>query len=98
MIKHSLIPTIEEADGTKTALFRLDEGKYEGTTFRYGACAFNDEDEDNVKLTFEFDVIDSPQGEPRAIEETEEFQKIVGDLLIAILEEQLIEDTSTEDE
>jgi len=89
---------VEKYDVTKgnsdtgMAILKLTEGPYAGTTFSYEKIHFGEED-DNGKVALHFDYI---VYEGFGIEKpTPEFEKVVGDILVNLLEEQVERDATS---
>jgi len=61
-------------------------GKWQGTVYRYGAVKFEEDDEQT--LSFQWDLLDS-NGLQEEEFDCDEFQTIIGDVLIDIIEDQL---------
>ena len=72
----------------------LEDGKYAGTKFTYGAVSFNPpesgiiSDEDKCTLKYDYDIIESDNtiNEENIIE----FETMLGDLLMQLIEEGVV--------
>jgi hypothetical protein len=98
-IAMTVIPS-PESDQEKSALLRLDEGKYAGLEFRFGKVSFSEEENEDgsINMTFDFDV-EKSYNETLSIEEVEkdeELHQVLGDLMIQILTEHA--ESKTEEE
>lgn len=65
---------------------RILTGAFTETVVQYGTIRFNENDinEDGMEMTFNFDVIETP--DPEAIPDNPELQNVVGDMLLQIIE------------
>lgn len=72
------------------AVIQITEGEFKNVEFAFGKITFNEDDEeDNCKLTFDFEVI-APKGKTcQEAENMLELQDTIGKILINILEEQV---------
>ena len=67
----------------------ITEGKYEGMSYRYNTVQFK-EDGDQMKLIFNYDIINnSTDITIEELDESEEFRKVLGDLLLEIFDNEL---------
>lgn len=65
---------------------RLLKTEFENITFKYGEVKFvENEAQENATLSFEYDII-----EGQAPKELAKFEKMIGDLLLNIIEQQLV--------
>jgi len=64
----------------------MTEGKYEGLRFQYGRISF-DEKEDNMCLTFDYNIIDNPNN----IKEDKELVDAMGNILMDVIQVELDE-------
>ena len=63
-------------------------GKYHGVVYKYGKVGFGEENPDGTKpLQFQYDIVDN-NGIPRE-QFGEEFFKLIGDILVEVMEEQI---------
>ena len=62
----------------------ITEGKYEGVKIQYGKVAFNEQD-DSLSLKFDYNLMNNPN----SLDEDQEFIDTLGDILIAVLEEEI---------
>ena len=80
------------------AIIQITEGEFKNVEFAFGKISFGEDDEeDNCKVTFNFEVITPPKD--MSVQEAEnvlELQNTIGKILINILEEQAKNDKSTE--
>jgi hypothetical protein len=65
----------------------ITEGKYEGIKIQYGKASFV-EDEDNLRLVFDYTLLENPDD----IEETQEFVDEIGKILSDIIENEMKEE------
>jgi hypothetical protein len=84
---------VENKDQTWTGIGLTQEaGKYQGVVYRYGEVKIvEDENGENATLQFEWDVLDS-NGLPKEMI-GEDFFKLIGDILVDIMEKQIEEDS-----
>jgi hypothetical protein len=91
MIKHKTVIAEEEMNEGSMAVIELEEGDFKGVQFKYGTMTFGEEDDEGgCELTFEFDVINYPDEIAESkdhLEKNEDFQNVVSNLLIDILED-----------
>lgn len=83
-VNYSLIEHENSFHANHWAL-KIEEGDYEGVAFQYDTVSFNEEDGD-VVLSFNTITLDNPN---QADLTSEEFESIVGNILVEIIEEQL---------
>ena len=79
------------------AIIQITEGAFKNVEFAFGKISFGEDDEeDNCKVIFNFEVITPPKGMtcPQA-EDSVELQDTIGKILINILEEQAENDKPT---
>ena len=80
------------------AIIQITEGDFKDVEFAFGKISFGEDDEeDNCKVTFNFEVIIPPKD--MSVQEAEnvlELQNTIGKILINILEEQAKNDKPTE--
>jgi len=79
-------------------ILRITEGEFKNVEFAFGKVYFGeDTDEDNCKVTFDFEVTTPPKD--MSVQEAEsmlELQDTIGKILINILEEHIKNDAPTE--
>lgn len=82
---------VENKDKSWTGIgLRETAGKYQGVVYKYGEVKIvEDEKGENATLQFEWDVLDS-NGLPKEMM-GEDFFKLIGDILVDILDQQLDE-------
>ena len=80
-VKFKYIP-IEGAD---TDAIGILEGDYEGLHYHYGTVSFNEQEDGQMEMKFNYEILNKPDG----FEDDEKFKNFAGDLLVRILEEQL---------
>jgi hypothetical protein len=97
MIKHSVLTHTEETEfNTPMAVIKLEEGEFKDTLFNFGKVTLpegleTEPDLDTVPLTFEFNVVKACDGHDlRSLEESADFQQVIGDLLLEIITEQVL--------
>ena len=77
--------TTKEQDQT---LIGIKEGKFAGVIYKYGKVSFGEDNPDGTKpLQFEYDIVDN-NGIQRE-QFGEEFFKLIGDILVEVMEEQI---------
>ncbi len=64
----------------------ITEGKYEGMKVQYGRISF-DEGEGELSLQFDYRLCENPN----EIEEDQDFVNVLGDILMNVLEEEMID-------
>ena len=78
----------------KQASLRISEGKFEGVVYSYGKVVLPVEqkinDEGNLPFKFEYSILDNANIDRE--EFREDFFKIIGDILVDIIDEQLQEE------
>ena len=68
----------------------IKKGKYHGVVYKYGKVTLGEENDDgNLPFRFEYDILDNNLI-PRE-EFNEEFFRLIGDILVDIIEDQLKE-------
>ena len=66
----------------------IRKGKFEGVVYRYGKIALGEETRDgNLPFRFEYDILDNNMI-PREESDDENFFKLLGDILVDIIERQ----------
>lgn len=79
------IKEVEINDRPEYAI-RLLKTEFDSITFKYGEVKFvENEEQENATLSFEYDII-----EGQAPQELAKFEKMIGDLLLNIIEQQLL--------
>ena len=74
-----------EIDGMDTDAIGILEGKYEGLHYHYGTVSFNELENGQMEMKFNYEILRKPEG----FSDDEEFKDFAGNLLVHILEEQL---------
>ena len=69
----------------------LLDGKYKGTTFKYGNVKFEEKD-DQGYLLFDYNVIESTGMKPKKLEKDEDFKNFIGNMLIEFISNRLQEE------
>jgi hypothetical protein len=81
-----MVTKYETVDGDNDlglAILELKEGPYVGTKFSFGKVRFGDPDDEQIVVSFDYDV-----HEARGLEApTPEFEKVIGDILVDLLED-----------
>jgi hypothetical protein len=71
-------------------------GQFQGVVYKYGKVTIPDPNElsgeSDLPLSFHYDIVDS-NNLPRNWLETPEFQRVIGDILVDILDDQVKEGT-----
>lgn len=84
MTKYTVSEKVAE---NRNTVLCISEGKFKDVEFSFGAINFIEaEDESECTLQYDFGVVDSKRVE---LEENEEFQVVVGDILLDILDHQV---------
>jgi len=66
----------------------IRKGKFEGVVYKYGKVSLGEENKDgNLPFKFEYDILDSNMI-PRAEFDDENFFKLLGDILVDIIDRQ----------
>lgn len=81
----------EKKEKESTAQIRLTEGQFEGVEFRYGTINPIEKD-DGMQLSFEYEVLNPANYDQKELEANEDFQQVMGDLIVQILEEKIAEE------
>ena len=77
--------TTKEQDQT---LIGIKEGKFAGVIYKYGKVSFGEDNPDGTKpLQFQYEIVDN-NGIQRE-QFGEEFFKLIGDILVEVMEEQI---------
>ena len=75
-------------DVNNASYLKILEGNFEGLLFNYGKVQFNeDEDADEAKLKFTYNIIDNPN----ECVYNDELVSVLGDILVTVMTEQLKE-------
>lgn len=79
------------------AILRITEGEFKNVEFAFDTVKLNEgEDENTSNVTINFDVLKSPDERScQDIENMESFHKIIGDIIVDILEEYIDDKTPT---
>lgn len=72
-------------EGAETDAINVLEGDYEGLHFHYGTVKFEELENGQMKMHFDYNILRKPDG----FEADDEFKQFAGDLLVQILEEEL---------
>ena len=72
-------------DGLETDAISIREGEYEGLDFVFGMVKFNEMDDGQMQMKFNYEVLKRPED----FVDDEKFHKFAGDLLVEILEKEL---------
>ena len=84
----------------QTVHIKFLQGPYKDTVYKYGKVKFKEENE-QVYLLFAYDVLESPVAKPKKLEKDLDFKNYIGDLLVdlmsANLEQDMIDETGTDD-
>tara|TARA_R110000868_G_scaffold149056_1_gene371286 strand:- start:314 stop:598 length:285 start_codon:yes stop_codon:yes gene_type:complete len=78
-------------DGEQIIAIEISEGKFKDTVYSYGAVEFPDKNEPIMSFDY---TLHTPAESTFSAETLEEFKKMIGDILIDILEESLKEQTT----
>ena len=65
-------------------------GEFQDTIFKYGKVGFKEENDEGY-LHFDYDVIQSTVMKPKKLEKNENFKNYIGDLLVGIISNRLME-------
>mgnify|MGYP003143303425 CR=1 FL=1 len=88
---YSIVPHPDDVESGET-LIRIDAGKFKETIIKFGKFKLNanDKDPDNVSASYEYEFVFVPkelQEENVTDEEGQEFEHMVGEILMKILYE-----------
>ena len=72
-------------DGLETDAISIREGKYDGVDFVFGMVRFNELEDEQMQMQFNYDILKKPDG----FIDDENFHKFAGDLLVEILEKEM---------
>jgi hypothetical protein len=83
--------------GNGFVILRITEGEFKNVEFAFDTVKLNEgEDENTPNMTINFDVLKSPDERScQDIENMESFHKIIGDIIVDILEEYIDSKTPT---
>jgi len=83
--------------GNGFVILRITEGEFKNVEFAFDTVKLNEgEDENASNMTINFDVLKSPdQRSCQDMENMESFHKIIGDIIVDILEEYIDSKTPT---
>jgi hypothetical protein len=87
------IPAKDKED--KKLHVKLLTGNYAGVSFKYGAMKFEERNEEEMHLLFNYDVIHSDSkklGNIKALNKNEDFKNHIGNLLVELLSRQFEQD------
>jgi len=91
-VKHSLVEHDNSFHENHWAI-KIEEGDYAGVAYQYDTVSFNEE-EGQMVLSFNTITLDNPD---KIDLTTPEFESIIGDILVGIIEEQLEQMNDGED-
>ena len=82
--KYQLIETNDNKDSLINTAIEITEGEYAGTKWLYGKAYFNQTDDGQMIMKFEYELLDeeADQASPELID-------IMGDILVEILEKEV---------
>ncbi len=97
---YEIVPNPQNENDEQQA-FRLKQGKFQDVIYKYNTFGVNEKPNEDGTLTykFEYDILEIPEeivSKQYADEEGKEFETLIGDILIEILQEK-IEVTESED-
>ena len=72
-------------EGLETDAISVREGEYDGVDFVFGMARFNELDDGQMQMQFNYDILKKPEG----FNDDEKFHNFAGDLLVEILEKEL---------
>ena len=72
-------------EGLETDAISIREGDYDGLDFHYGTVRFNEREDGQMEMKFNYNILKKPDG----FEDDDKFHQFAGDLLVHILEEEL---------
>jgi|TARA_B110000908_G_scaffold154158_1_gene191268 hypothetical protein len=74
-------------EGEEDSAFRINEGKFKGTIYKYSNINLPKEDNGNLRLSFKFDILDSA-GHTRELYE-DDWVELIGDILADQIDERM---------
>jgi len=74
-----------EIEGLDTDAIGILEGEYKGLHFHYGTVSFNEQENGQMEMKFNYEILQKREG----FQDDEDFKNFAGNLLVEILEEQL---------
>ena len=78
---------VSKKDDDLASICITDNGKYHGVVYKYGKVSFGEETKDgSMPFQFKYDILDN-NGIPRE-QFNDEFFKLIGDILVDIIEDQ----------
>tara|TARA_R110000737_G_scaffold97458_1_gene131591 strand:+ start:276 stop:581 length:306 start_codon:yes stop_codon:yes gene_type:complete len=81
----------DDSSNTEPVPIIITEGTYEGVSYQYGSIRF-DEEEEHMKLVFDYDIIENPSSFSNdELESSEEFHNEIGDILVNVIGNELTE-------
>ena len=97
---YQIVPNPQN-DSDDQQVFQITEGKFKDVIYKYNKFGVNENANDDGTLTykFEYDIIEIPEeivNKQYADEEGKEFETLIGDILIEVIQEN-IEGTESED-
>jgi len=81
----------DDSSTTEPVPIIITEGDYKDISYQYGSISFDEENE-HMKLTFDYDIIENPSSFSNdELESSEEFHNQIGDILVDIIGNELTE-------
>ena len=74
-------------DGEEDSAFRINEGKFKGTIYKYSNINLPKEDNGNLRMSFKFDILDS--GGHTREEYGDDWVNLIGDILADQIDERI---------
>ena len=74
-------------EGDEDAALRINEGKFKGTIYQYSNIALPKEEEGNLRLSFQFDILDHAGNEKE--EHGDEWIELIGEILADQIDERV---------
>ena len=90
---YEIVPNPQNDNDDQQA-FRITEGKFQDVIYKYNRFGVNEEPNDDGSLTykFEYDILEIPEeivDKKYADEEGKEFERLIGDILIEVIQENI---------
>ena len=90
---YKIVPNPQNEDDEQQA-FQIMEGKFQDVIYKYNKFGVNENPNDDGTLTykFEYDILEIPEeivNKKYADEEGKEFETLIGDILIEVLQENI---------
>ncbi len=68
---------------------KINKGKYAGVIVTYGTVGLKTQEDGSAKLSFQYNITESPKHNKKKLEGSDEFRNTLGDILSHIIESAL---------